>query len=116
VPQYNVTASAGSQWSESFTFTGTDLTNRTIRLVIRPSVTDTTSPAEVSIDSTAANGQGSITITTSTSTVLVVVNPSAVTALAAAGGGVYTLWMDPGLADQTGLVTGAFYVQQIPQP
>lgn len=117
--QVNAQAASGSQWSVTYTLTNDDgsvmaITGKTFEFVVRPSVTDTTEPAEVSVNSTAANAQGSMTVNTAAGTVQVVLNPAATQLLATSGGGPYSLWMDPGLPDATCLVTGTFYVQQVP--
>lgn len=93
-------ATADSIWSETYTLTQSkggppiDLTGVPFRFVIRPSVTDATSPALVHVDSTGATSQGSITITPLTGTVYVQLTPAA-TLLLGRGTYAYALWANP---------------------
>lgn len=111
--QLAATAAAGSQWVTSYQLqnddgTLADITAKAFEFVIRPSVTDTTEPALIAVNSTMATAQGYITVTPATSTILVVLSPTA-TALLGQSTDSYSLWMDPGQADATNLVTGTFY-------
>ena len=111
--QVQALGAAGSQWVQSYTLQNDDgtplnITGKSFEFVIRPSTTDHTAPAMVSVNSTAATVQGYITVTTLTSTVQVVLSPTATTLLGASAYP-YTLWMDPSLPDATALVVGTFY-------
>ncbi|WP_327066884.1 hypothetical protein [Kitasatospora sp. NBC_01302] len=111
--QLNTTSASGSQWVTSYQLQNDDgtlmnITGKTFEFVIRPTTSDATEPALVSVNSTAANAQGYITVTPATSTLLVVLSPTA-TALIGQSAYPYSLWMDPGLSDATDLVTGTFY-------
>lgn len=115
--QLQANAAAGSQWVQSYTLlnddgTATNLAGKVFEFVIRPTVNDTTEPAMVAVNSTAANAQGYITVTAASSTVQVVLSPTATTLLGQ-GTRPYTLWMDNGLSDQTALVVGTFFSNQI---
>jgi hypothetical protein len=110
--QINAQAIAGSMWNTSYQLydDNGDLMNivgKTFGFRIRPTVTDSTPTPLVSVSSTGASAQGSITVDTVTSTVQVVLTPAA-TALLGRGTRPYALWMNPGLADATDLVTGTF--------
>ena len=69
----------------------------------------------VKVTSSGATAQGYITINTAASSVMVVLSPTATAALPAIGPW-HTLWMDPGLPDQTKELTGPFFCQPAPAP
>jgi hypothetical protein len=109
--QINIVIACGGQWPQGYTLTnddGTpmDLSTAVFELVIRPTVTDVTEPALVSVTSAASSNQGYITITGNV--VLVVLSPTA-TALLGAGARPYALWLDPGLSDATPIVVGTCF-------
>lgn len=111
--QLQANAAAGSQWVQTYTLqnddgTAMNISGKVFEFVIRPTVSDTTEPAMVAVNSTAATGQGYITVTAATSTLQVVLSPTA-TALLGQGARPYTLWMDNGLTDATALVVGTFF-------
>lgn len=115
--QVQANAAAGGQWTETYTLQNNDgtlmnLTGKSFEFVVRPSVTDTTEPAKVAVNSTAANAQGYITVTANTSTVQVVLSPTA-TALLGKSAYPYALWMDPGLPDATPVVAGTFFTSLV---
>lgn len=116
--QVDVTATQGSQWNETFFITNADgtptnITNKTFEFAIRRAVTDTGTPT-LSVTS-VPNANGQITVTTSNSSVQVTLTPAG-TASLLHGGGVYALWMDPGLPDATAMVVGTFYCIQVASP
>lgn len=113
---YTINTAAASEWSASFTLqnddgTLADITNKTFEFVVRDRL-KTPGVVLFSVNSTGTNAYGGITVNTVTSTVSVVVTPTA-TSLIEEGGGPYTLWMDPTLADATALVVGVFYTQPV---
>ncbi|MGW3196328.1 hypothetical protein ACWDBD_17415 [Streptomyces sp. NPDC001118] len=108
-------AVSGSQWVTSFTLTNDDgsrmdITGKTFEFVVRASATDTSATPLAKVTSSSATAQGYITVTTVTSTVQVVLSPTATTGIPATGPW-HWLWMDPGLADQTEVLSGPFYCQ-----
>lgn len=113
LPQpHAITAPAGAQWVESYQLLDDNgalaaITGKTFQFAIRPSTADTTQPAMVAVNSTAANGQGYITVTVATSTLQVVLSPSA-TLLLGAGARPYALWMDNGQPDAEVWLDGIF--------
>lgn len=114
--QWNASAAAGSQWSQSFQLVNDDgtpvnVTGWTWEFVIRPSVNDTASPALVQV-TTTANSQGYITVNTATATVTVVLNPAATTPLSK-GSRPYTLWSNPGTTTAVAWVDGMFNTQLV---
>lgn len=116
----NFTAAAGSQWTQGYQLTNDDstlfnITGATFEFVIRPNAANTTSPALVSVNSTASTVQGYITVTVSTATLLVVLSPTA-TALLGEGAYPYALWMNPGTASATDLVGGTSFCKLVPLP
>ena len=114
--QWNTTAAAGSQWSQVFQMqnddgTPVDLAGLTWEFVIRPTVSDTASPALVQV-TTTVNAQGYITVNTVTGTVTVVLNPAA-TSLLGKGARPYTLWSQPGTNTAVAWVDGVFNTQLV---
>lgn len=111
--QANAVAFAGSQWREIYTFTNNgvaiDLTGLTWKFVIRPNVTDTTSPALVAV-TTTANAQGQIVVTPVAGIVTVTLTPATITMLGK-GARPYALRSDPGLTTETLWVEGTFNSQ-----
>ena len=112
VTQVNATAYAGSGWSETYTLTNPDntpinLTGLTFVLSIRPDVTNTATPALVSVTSAGATAQGSVTITPLTGTVAVTLTPAATTLLAD-DTWPYALWSSPGTSAALAWVAGKF--------
>lgn len=117
VPAY---VDAGGQWTETYTLTDNsgnpiNLTGLTFTLVVRPTVTNLTEPALVSVNSTAPTSQGSITITPLTGVVAVVLTPAATTVLSA-GVYPYGLWSSAGTSTATPWVTGNMTSQLIAIP
>jgi hypothetical protein len=109
--QWNTTTAAGSLWVQTFTFlnadgTRTDLTGLSWEFVIRPGVTDSTSPPLVKV-TTTAGVQGGIVVDIDAATVTVTLTPAATTALAN-GARRHALWSQPGTADATCWVAGTF--------
>ena len=115
-----ITVPVGAQWKYSFGFTdddGTrlDISTYTWRFTIRPSTSDETSPALITVSSTGATGQGYITATPATSSIQVVLAPAA-TALLTGTAYVFALWMDPGLSDATPWLSGPCYPEPVAAP
>jgi hypothetical protein len=111
--QVNAIAAAGGEWDTTYALENDDgtvmnITGKSFEFVIRPTVTDATEPALVSVSSVSASAQGFMTVNVAAGTVLVVLNPAA-TSLLGQGARPYTLWMDPGLTDATPLVAGTFF-------
>ncbi|MBM9509979.1 hypothetical protein [Actinacidiphila acididurans] len=110
--QWNTDAPAGSQWQRQFTLTNADgslidLTGLAWEFVVRPSVTDITSPALISV-TTTPGAQGSITVDLPTSTLTVTLTPAA-TAVLKKGFYPLALWSAPTDAStRTAWVTGMF--------
>lgn len=118
--QLNITVAAGSQWPQGYQVQNDDgtlvnLAGATFEFVVRPSTTDTTEPALVSVNSTASNAQGYITVTLATSSLLVVLSPTA-TSLLGQSAYPYSLWMNPGTPAATDLVNGTSYCTLVPLP
>lgn len=111
---------AGSQWTRSYQLQNDDgslfnLVGMTFGMVIRPSASDVTAPALVTVNSSAATTQGYITVTVATATLLVVLSPAA-TALLGQNAYPYSLWMNPGTTSATDLVTGTSFCVLVPLP
>lgn len=112
--QWNTDAAAGSLWQRQFTFYVNgdggpliDLTGLTWEFVIRPDVTDTTSPALISV-TTTPSAQGSITVDLPRSTLTVTLTPAA-TALLKKGAYPLALWSAPAdTSTRTLWVSGMF--------
>lgn len=114
--QWNASAAAGSQWAQAFQLQNDDGTpvntvGWTWEFVIRPTVSDVTSPALVQVTTTASS-QGYITVNTATATVMVVLSPAATTALGK-GARPYALWSNPGTTQATAWVDGVFNSQLV---
>lgn len=92
-----------------------NITGATFEFVIRPNSSDTASPALVAVSSAASTVQGYITVTVATATLLVVLSPTA-TALLGQSAFPYALWMNPGTASATDLVTGTSFCTLVPLP
>lgn len=116
--QWNTTAAANGQWRQTFTLTADgaaiDLTGLTWEFVIRPNVTDATSPALVSV-TTTPSAQGQIDVTPLTGTVTVTLTPAA-TALLGKGDRPHTLWSNPGTTTQIPWVEGVFNTALVANP
>lgn len=114
-------AVAGSAWSRTYTLRQTpggppiDLTGLIFRFVIRPSVTDSTSPAAVSVDSTTSTAQGSITVTPLTGVVFVQLKPAA-TRLLSRSSWPFALWSNPGTDTELIWDDGTFSTSLAAQP
>lgn len=111
---------AGSQWTCSYQLQNDDgtlfnITGMTFEFVIRPTASDITAPALVTVNSTAATVQGYITVTVATATLLVVLSPTA-TALLGQSSFPYSLWMNPGTPSATDLVAGTSFCVLVPLP
>lgn len=111
---------AGSQWIGGYQLqndNGTllDITGMTFAFSIRPTASDITAPALVSVNSTAATTQGYITVTIATATLLVVLSPAA-TALLGQNAYPYAFWMNPGTPSATDLVVGTSFCVLVPLP
>lgn len=114
--QWNAWTPAGSQWTQTFTLQNDDgsivnIAGWTWELVIRPTVTDATSPALVQVTTTASS-QGYITANATTGTVTVVLAPAATTLLGK-GARPYTLWANPGTSQATAWLDGTFNSQLV---
>lgn len=110
-------ATSGGQWATGYTFYNDDdtlmnLAGKTFEFVVRPTVSDATEPAQISVNSTTAGAQGYITVTLATSSILVVLSPTA-TALLGQSNRPYALWMDPGQTDATPVVVGLMNSQLV---
>lgn len=123
---YTIITASGSQWTAVVTVTNDDgtlanLTGKSFEFVLRSSnssnyaLPNAIGPIIFSVNNSSSTANGTITVNTTTSQVSVTVTATAVN-LITQGGGVYTLWMDPNLADATALMTGQFLVQNIPAP
>ena len=111
---------AGSQWTCGYQLqndNGTllDPTGATFEFVLRPTASDITAPALVSVNSTAATTQGYITVTVATATLIVVLSPTA-TALLGQSTLPYSLWMNPGTPSATDFVAGTSFCVLVPLP
>jgi len=113
--QVNIFVVSGSMWDEGYQLlddppdpTPMNITGKTFKLAIRPTVTDAAPSPLITVSSQVATAQGYITVDTGTSSLLVVLSPTA-TALLGHGARPYTLWMDPGLTTATDLVNGTCY-------
>jgi hypothetical protein len=91
-----------------------NVTGWTWEFVIRPTVSDTASPALVQV-TTTVSAQGYITVNTVTATVMVVLNPAA-TSLLGKGARPYALWSNPGTTTATAWVDGVFNSQLVASP
>lgn len=112
--QVNFAAAAGSQWAQTFQFTGVDITGLSWEFVIRPTVTDTAQPALVKV-TTTVSAQGQITVNTGAGTVQVVLTPAATTLLGK-GARPYALWSNPGTTTATSWCEGVFNTSLVPAP
>jgi hypothetical protein len=104
--QVNFATAAGSQWAQTFQFTGVDITGLAWEFVIRPTVTDIAQPALIEV-TTTATAQGQITVDTAAGTVQVVLTPAA-TSVLLKGARPYTLWSNPGTTSATAWCEGVF--------
>ncbi|NUP39510.1 MAG: hypothetical protein HOY76_21485 [Streptomyces sp.] len=112
--QVNFATAAGSQWAQTFQFTGVDLTGLAWEFVIRPTVTDATVPPLVKVTTTVSS-QGQITMDTTAKTVQVVLTPAATTLLGK-GARPYALWSNPGTTTATTWCEGVFNTALVPTP
>lgn len=112
----SITAAVGSQLVMTYVLKNDDdtlmnIVGKTFEFSVRTDPSQTTSTAPLfSVSSTASTSSGTILVTAGTSTVQVIVN-SAAMALLTQASYYYTLWMDPGLADQTAQVNGTLFAQ-----
>jgi hypothetical protein len=111
VPQYNIGNPAGSAWNGTFALKNADgtpqnITGRTFEFAIRPSTTDTSTPAAIKI-TTTGSANGILTTDAPNATIAVSITATAA-ALIGSARWHYALWMDPGLSTQTCVVDGAF--------
>lgn len=118
---WNTTITPGAEWPVTIACRDNDeapmaLDTKTLELVIRPSVTDATQPPLVKVTSTGATAQGSVTVDTTASTVAAVVQPAGTALLTGGGPWAYALWMNPGQADATALLTGTLTPTPAPAP
>lgn len=113
-------ATAGSQWVTSFTLTNDDETlmnivGKSFEFVVRASATDTSPTPLAKVTSSAATAAGYITATAATSSLQVVLSPTATAGIPPTGSW-HSLVMDPGLPDQSVVLSGPFYCQTAPTP
>lgn len=119
---WTLTMPAGSQVQRNFSFTvpGTGAPYNTSGLsweyVARPTATDLTSPALISV-TTTPNSQGVITVlsTTATPQLLLTLYPAA-TVNITPGQLYHTLWSSPGSSNAFTWVTGNLIIAGNPQP
>lgn len=113
--QVQFSSAAGSLWRQTFTITDdagpVDLTGLAWEFVIRPSTSDATVPALVSV-TTTPNVQGQIDVVPLTGTVTVTLTPAA-TALLGKGARPHALWSNPGQDDAVCWCEGAFNTQLV---
>lgn len=114
----DVTSPQASAWSYTYGLQNSDGTpmniiGKTFEFAIRRAVTDTGTPVLMVNQTLTQNGQ--IIVNTTASTVQVNLTATG-TATLVHGGGVYTLWMNPGQSDATALVVGTFYAPQVVAP
>jgi hypothetical protein len=112
--QVNFGTAAGSQWAQTFQFTGVDITGLSWEFVIRPHATDTTVPPLVKV-TTTASAQGQIVVNTVAGTVQVVLTPAATTLLKK-GARPYALWSNPATTSATTWCEGMFNSRLVPAP
>lgn len=123
---YTIITASGSQWTAVVTVYNDDgtlanLTGKSFEFVVRsatspnPNVIGSIGAVIFSVNDSSSTADGTIIVTQSSSQVEVIVTATGVNLLTQ-GGGPYTLWMDPGLADATALLTGQFLVQPVPAP
>ncbi|MEU0818950.1 hypothetical protein [Streptomyces mirabilis] len=112
--QVNFATAAGSQWAQTFQFTGVDLTGLAWEFVIRPAVADVAQPPLVKV-TTTVTAQGQITVDLTAKTVQVVLTPAATTLLGK-GARPYALWSNPGTATATTWCDGVFNSSLVPAP
>ncbi len=114
----DVTTAQGSQWSYTYGLQNSDgtpmnIVGKTFEFVVRRSITDTGSPL-VRVDQTPT-ASGQLIVDTQVSSVQVVITATT-TAAMRHGGGVYSLWMNPGQSDAVALAVGTFYTMQVAAP
>jgi hypothetical protein len=112
--QVNFATAAGSQWAQTFQFTGVDITGLAWEFVIRPTVTDAAATPLVKV-TTTVNAQGQITVDTVAKTAQVVLTPAA-TVLLGKGARPYALWSNPGTTSATTWCEGVFNSVLVPAP
>lgn len=112
--QVNFTTASGSQWAQTFQFTGVDLTGLSWEFVIRPTVTDVAQPPLIKVTTTVSS-QGQITVDLTAKTVQVVLTPAATTLLGKAANP-YALWSNPGTTTATTWCEGVFNTTLVPAP
>ena len=104
--QANFATAAGSQWAQTFTISGANITGLSWEFVIRPTVTDATVPPLIKVTTTVSS-QGQISVNVSAGTVQVVLTPAATTLLGK-GARPYALWSNPGTTSATAWCEGVF--------
>lgn len=109
--QWNAATAAGSLWVQTFTLlngdgTRMDLTGLNWEFVIRPGVTDSTSPPLVKV-TTTVGAQGGIVVDVDAATVTVTLTP-ATTTLLGKGARPHALWSQPDTESATCWVNGTF--------
>ena len=93
-----------------------NLVGKTFEFSIRTDPAQTSATAAlISVNSTSSTSSGSITVNTFTSQVTVVLTATAMATLSQ-NQYYYTLWMDPGLADATAMVSGTMFAMNVAQP
>lgn len=124
MPTYPITQAAyvdaGGQWTYTYPLTDNNgnpinLTGIPFEFVVRPTATNTTEPALISVSSTAPNSQGSITITPLSGLVAVTLTPAA-TLLLPAGTYPYALWSSPGTSTAAPWFIGNMTSQAVALP
>lgn len=115
----NFATAAGSLWRQTFTLTDSDgtpidLTGLAWEFVIRPTATDTTTPALVAVTTTPSS-QGQIDVVPLTGSVTVTLTSAATTPLGK-GARPYALWSSPGGGTQTTWAQGVFNTLIVAQP
>lgn len=120
---YTVITASGSQWTAVVTVFNDDntlanITGKSFEFVVRTStaqINGPDGPVVFLVNNTTSTANGTILVNTTLSQVQIIVNAVAVNLLTQ-GGGLYTLWMDPTLADATALMTGQFLVRTVAAP
>lgn len=117
--QLNIALAAGSQWDEGYQLLDENnqpinLTGTPVTFSIRNTVTDTSQPALVTVNSTASTAQGYITVTLP-NTLLIVLSATA-TALLGQGTRPYGLWTNPGQPNEQAWITGTCYSSLVALP
>jgi hypothetical protein len=113
-----ITIPVGKTWAQCYTRRSggqlADISTSTFEFVIRPSTSDLTEPALISVSSAAPSSQGVITVDTATASVMVQLTYTA-TLLLAAPSYSYSLWAFNG-ASRDPWATGPIFPQPVAQP